>query len=116
MRKARVFVIIAAFVTALFWSSSSAEALPSYTSKCSGCHRLVTSAKVMPFKVTRTAANTYRVTATGARGMAVFYGTKKVASKSSGAITFKTVKGRTYVVFAVNRYPTGYKKVSFVAK
>lgn len=107
------FLAVAVFAGSMFGAAANAQATPGQSRRCATCHTATTA---MTVTVRKTAANTYRVTAAGARGIGVFDGSRKVKGASGPGATFRTVKGHHYSVYAVNGYPHGYKLRTFVAQ
>lgn len=107
------FLAVAVFAGSMFGAAASAQATPGQSRRCSTCH---TATSAMTVAVRKTAANTYRVTASGARGIGVFDGARKVRGASGSVATFRTVRGHRYSVYAVNGYRNGYKLRTFVAQ
>jgi hypothetical protein len=81
--------------------ASSALALPTQTSPCSGCH----GGPDVPITTTLAAWDnttaTYNVSALGGYAIAVFDGKSKVAAVNGAGGSFSVPVGRTYTVFAV---------------
>jgi len=89
-----LFVLMAAFAT-------TAQATPSKTSQCSGCHDGVNVPVTATLASATAASTTYNVSAPGANAIAVFDGTTKLTTIVAASGQFTVANGKTYTVFSV---------------
>jgi hypothetical protein len=96
-----------ALVVATTAFATSAQAHPSYPSKCSGCHGGPSLTVTATQKSETSTTVTYNVSASTASAIAVFNGSSKVATilGSAGSVTVN--RGGTYAIIAVRGPSTG---------
>jgi hypothetical protein len=93
-------VVMAAFAT-------TAQAFPTKTSACSGCHTKSTTVHVTAVQTANNGVTaTYQVTVTGPNailGWTVLSGTTNVKNATAGTGTFSVPVGKTYTVWGVSK-------------
>jgi hypothetical protein len=99
-RFALPFAVLALFaLTAAF--ATSAQAYPTKTSQCTGCHGGVNVPVTATQASVTAAAATYNVSAPSATAIAVFDGGTKLATILGTSGQFSVAPGKTYLIFAV---------------
>jgi hypothetical protein len=93
-------VLIGAFAT-------TAQAFPTKTSACTGCHSKNTAVKVTATQTANDGTTaTYKVTVAGPNsilGWAVLSGSTNIANATAGTGTFQVPVGKTYTVWGVSK-------------
>ena len=101
-KRSSVLLAIVALAGLMAAFATTAQALPTYTTPCSGCHSGANVPVVATLVTTVGTTATYNVSAPGATAIAVFDGATKVGSPiigTSGALSLAV--GRTYTIFAI---------------
>lgn len=109
MKKRFMMAVVAAVVLVTAFATT-AQAFPTKTSACSGCH---TKSSTVHVSAVQTANNgvkaTYRVTVTGPNailGWTVLDGSTNLANAAAGTGTFQVAVGKTYTVWGVSKSGT----------
>ena len=104
---ARVAVVLVIVIGAMLGFAATAQALPTYTSQCTGCHSGGgVSVAATPVSNNGTTA-VYNVTVTGGTAWSLFNGSTKLAGAFASTGQFSVAVGGTYSLFAVNGPTTG---------
>jgi hypothetical protein len=104
---ARVAVVLVVVISAMLGLAATAQALPSYSSQCTGCHSGAgVSVVATPVSNNGTTA-VYNVNVTGGSAWALFNGSTKLTYASAATGQFSVAVGGTYSVFAVSGPSTG---------
>jgi Carboxypeptidase regulatory-like domain/CarboxypepD_reg-like domain/Repeat of unknown function (DUF5648) len=104
---ARVAVILVVVIGAMFGFAATAQAFPTKTSQCTGCHSGGgVSVAATPVSNNGTTA-VYDVNVTGGTAWALFNGSTKLSYAAAATGQFSVPVGGTYTLFGVNGPTTG---------
>ena len=107
--KKRLLLPVAAiaFVGLMASFATTAQAFPTKTSNCSGCHSGVNIPITATLATTTGTSATYNFSATGANAVVVFDGATKIFTFTAASGQFTVTTGKTYTVQAVAGPSTG---------
>ncbi len=108
MKKKMLAAVLAVSMIALMAAfATSAQAFPSKTVACTGCHSKSTTVKISAVQTANTGGRaTYRITVTGPnslQGWAVLSGSTNLAHATAGSGSFTVADGKTYTIWAVSK-------------
>jgi hypothetical protein len=108
--KNRFMLTAVAAVALMAACATTAQAFPTKTSACTGCHAKATTVKVAVVQTANDGVKaTYSITVTGPNailGWTVLNGATNVANANGGTGTFQVAVGKTYTVWGVSKSAT----------
>lgn len=100
-KKLLAATLVAAAVGMFAGLATTASALPTYTSRCIGCHSGPNVGVAVTLSSTSGSNATYHVSSPSATAIAVFNGTAKLTTIIGTSGSFTVPVGKTYTVYAV---------------